>query len=118
MKWAFLISGIVELLGGLISYFYPIFLYDESTYLSQLMGLLAFVLGVINLLFFRYYEESALLRKVFVALLFYHGALPLICYKIPSSVWTQHMMATYLHLAVFIFFVIVYLKDVKPDIKS
>lgn len=115
MKYAFLVSSIIELLGGLFVYFYPELVFSETHYLSKLYGILAVFLGIITIFCFVHYSENTFFRKVFLTLMGFHAIIAFTCYSIPAESWHLQLSATLTHLGVFVFFVMTYLKDVKPD---
>jgi len=117
MKWAFLISGLLELVGGLICYFNPNLIFEGHTlYLSRLYAISALVLGIISLSLYFNYEDSKRVKAIFLALMFFHGAVAMITYGTSDGI-TYQSEATITHLAVFVVFFIGYMKDLKPDKK-
>lgn len=118
MKYAFLVSSLLELLGGLMVYFYPQVVFGDAHYLSKMYGIIAVILGVITLFCFLHYSENNFFRKIFLSLMGFHAIIAFTCYSIPAELWSLQLPATLTHLAVFVFFVMAYLKDVKPDTPS
>lgn len=116
MKYAFLISGLVELLGGLICEFYPssIFL-SFDRWMVSIFGLSIMVLGIINLLAFKHYRPTKLMKGLFLSMLFYHGAVAMIIHRAPSDLLSQPLAAILLHLFLFLLFLLCYLGGIKPD---
>lgn len=115
MKYAFLASTIIELIGGIVTYFYPELIFDEAHYLGKMYGIIAVTLGVISLYCFLHYAENIFFRKIFLTLMGFHAIIAFTCYSIPVEVWSLQLGGTLTHLGVFVFFVMAYLKDVKPD---
>ncbi len=116
MRIAFLISGLAELIAAIICYSAPNFIFENSTpYLLKLYGVNALVMGIINLLLFHYYEPSELVRKICLAMMFFHGAVAMMTYGFKNSELIYPHGAVLLHLALFIVFLIMYMRDLKPD---
>jgi len=116
MKYAFLISGIIEVLGGLACYLYPDLIYQQGpAYLMQLYALCALVLGLINLIVFHFYEESKLTKFIFLAMMFFHGAVAMMTNGAHTDLITYKLPATVTHLILFLVFLLTYMKDLKPD---
>lgn len=116
MKWAFLISGIVELLGGIIICLYPAVVFSGVLHIAfNLYGIAAIVLGIFNFLLFRFFEESKVFRLFGITMMFFHGAVAMMVYKAPLEMMPQALPATLTHLGLFVAFVLGYLSDVKPD---
>lgn len=116
MKYAFLISGLVEFLGGLVCYLYPDLLYEQGpSYMMSLYALSAMVLGIINLVVFFFYEESKLSKFIFIAMMFFHGAVAMMTYGTQSDQLTFRIPATISHLVLFCIFLLTYMKDLKPE---
>ena len=116
MKWALLLSGIIELIGGIITYQKPSLLFMEYSHTYQFYGLALVVLGIINLLCFKYYEESALTRSIYISMMFFHAVTAILSYKLAGINYQSGAIAT--HLGLFIFFIIMYMTNLKPDLKE
>lgn len=116
MKWALLLSGIIELIGACLCYFAPHLVYDNgSPYLVKLYGLSALVLGIINLLLYVYYSETKLVKLIYLAMMFFHGAVAMMTYGSASAAISYPLGTTLTHLGVFVVFLFGYMNDVKPD---
>jgi len=112
MKNAFLISGIVEILGALVFYFYPDLMFEiDLTGVHKLYGLAAFVIGLINVFCFQHFEHNPFFKKVFLLLMGFHAALAMLCYGMPISILSLKIEATLTHLLCFVVFFITYMKD-------
>lgn len=116
MKWAFLLSGIIELLGGIITYQKPMMLFTDYSSTHQFYGLALLVLGIINILCFRFYEESGLTRAIFLSMMFFHAVVAILSYKGNGLSYQSGAIAT--HLGLFAFFVVIYMQNLKPDLKD
>ncbi len=118
MKIALLISGIIEILGGMICYFNPELLFSNGNpMLYRMYGLSAAVIGMLTVLLYRFYAESKLHRLSFMTLMFFHGALSMIMYSSSPEFIDYKLGGTLTHLLLFVIFMMGYLKDLKPDIK-
>ena len=116
MRIAFLISGIVEIIGAFIFYVYPDVMHQNPTpYLMKLYGINALILGIINMLIYRHYQTSDLIRKVFLAMIFFHGAIAMMTYGFKDAGLNYPLGAVLTHLALFVLFFITYMRDLKPD---
>lgn len=116
MKYAFLISGLLEIVGAMICYFNPDLLYMEAPgYLIRLYGLAALVLGIINLLFYSNFNSSQFFRSAYITMMFFHGAIAMMTYGSPPAGITHQTGAVLTHLALFVIFLIFYMKDLRPD---
>ncbi|NNE25235.1 MAG: hypothetical protein HKN09_00200, partial [Saprospiraceae bacterium] len=113
MKYGLLISGLVEILGGIIVFFASNLVIPDNAAalpLVKMYGLLAFVVGFINFQAFLQYDDNPLARKVFMAMFFFHGAIALMCYRMDHSVIKYPLAATLTHLALFVVLLMAYLK--------
>jgi hypothetical protein len=116
MKYAFLFSGIVELLGALFLYFYPELIFEvETTGVSKLYGMAVFALGLVNVFAFQHYGQNAFFKKFFLLMMGYHAALAMICFGIPTSILSLKIAAMLTHLLCFVVFFITYMKDLGPE---
>ncbi len=116
MRIAFLISGLAEIIAAIICYSAPDLIIANGTpYLLKLYGINAFVMGIINLLLFYYFEESEMVRKIYLAMMFFHGAVAMMTYGFKNTALTYPLGAVLFHLALFVLFFIMYMRDLKPD---
>lgn len=115
MKWALLLSGLVELIGGIICYFYPGLLYSAYHISIDLFGLNAMVMGILNILAYKFYVDNSFFKFFSLAMMFMHGALAMVCYRIDPLVFPFQLGGMLTHLAIFIVFLISYLNNVKSD---
>ena len=116
MKYAFLFSGVVELLGAIVLYFYPEIMFEiDVTGVSKLYGLAVFALGLVNIFAFQHYEQNAFYKKVFLLMMGFHAALAMICFGMPKSILSLKTGAMLTHLLSFVVFFITYMKDLGPD---
>jgi len=119
MKYAFLVSGIVEILGGFVFYFYPELMFGiDLTGVHKLYGLAALVIGSVCIFSFQHYENNRFFKKVFLVFMGFHAALAMLCFGMPISILTLKIEATLTHLLCFVVFFTTYMKDVKPEKKS
>lgn len=116
MKFAFLISGIIELIGAAVCSFFPdlIFL-GTAPLVSKMYGLSAAVIGIMSLLAFRHFSPLPLFRHLIVLLMFFHGALAMLCYNARPELIPHHLPATIVHLALFVLLLFGYMNGVKPE---
>ena len=64
MKYAFLFSGIIELLGAVVIYFYPEWMFEvDVTGVSKLYGMAVFALGLVNVFAYQDYHKNAFIKK-------------------------------------------------------
>lgn len=116
MKSAFLISGILEILGAFICYFMPDMIYMEApAYMTRLYGLAALVLGILNILCFLHFSSSKFFRLAYVTVMFFHGSVAMMTYGSPADGIPYKTGAVLTHLALFVIFLMFYLKDLKPE---
>ena len=118
MKYALLISGIVELIGGLIVYFHPALVFNIE--LSQLTifkmyGLIATVIGLINIMTFKHFTESRIITIIFLCMMFFHAAVTFLLFADRQDILHHKQIAIYLHLIIFLIFLVSYLRGLKPD---
>lgn len=119
MRWALLLSGILEILGATACYFMPQFIYTGGPdYLIKLHGLSALVLGIISLVLYAHFSKERIVKLIYLALMFFHGAVAMMTYGSVSEAIPYPLGATLTHLAVFIIFFIGYMKDLTPDQKA
>jgi len=116
MKWVFLISGIIELVGAILTYLHPQLLFTEYAGLHQFYGITVLVLAFINLLCFKFYEPSPLVRAIFMCMMFFHAVIAVLSYSSTGLVMQTGAIAT--HLGLFILFVFFYMQGLKPDTPS
>ena len=117
MKNAFLISGLVEIVGAIVVYFNAEAIFPDSGYLlSKMYGIAAFVLGMISFLFWRKPDQdSELYKQVFLCFMFFHAALAFSSYATPLEIFPLKLGSTLTHLFVFVVFFISYMNGLKPD---
>lgn len=115
MKWAFLLSGILEIIGGLLCYFYPEVIFSQLHILTSIFGIAIVVLGIINIFCYRHYNENQFFRTVYISMMGYHAIVAMTCHGLHQGDWQYAKQAAYTHLVLFIIFIFFYLKDVKPD---
>ena len=115
MKWAFLISGIVELLAGIMTYQNPSLLFIDIESTFRFYGLSISVLGIINLLCFKYFEEQGLCRSIYMSMMFFHAVVAVLSYRASGLIYPTEALAT--HLGLFGFLVLMYMRDLKPTSK-
>ncbi len=116
MKYAFLFSGIIELLGAVVIYFYPEWMFEvDVTGVSKLYGMAVFALGLVNVFAYQDYHKNAFIKKIFLLMMGYHAALSMICFGMHSAIISLKMGAMLTHLLCFVVFFITYMKDLGPD---
>ena len=116
MKFAFLISGIIELIGAYICYFSPDLIYvDAPPYLLRLYGLAALSLGIINIMLYKHYVKSRLTKVLYLTIMFFHGAVAMMTYGSQSDSLPYQLPIILTHLTVFVIFFIMYMKELEPD---
>ncbi len=118
MKYALLISGLVELSGGIVLYLFPHLIVNpiqSNLAIFKLYGLSAIIIGLINLFAYRHYEETRFFKILFLLMFFFHGAIAMICYGIAQDSFTKNSFAIVTHLILFGIFLFTYLKDLKPN---
>ena len=117
MKYGLLLSGVVEIIGGIIVFFASDLILPSNAAalpLVKMYGLLAVVVGFINYQAYIHFDGHALARKIFMAMFFFHGALAMMCFRMDTSIMKYPLAATLTHLALFVVLLMAYLKDVKP----
>ena len=118
MKYALLISGLVELLGGILVYFNPDILFSNvlnHATIFKMYGLLAFILGMINIMAYKHYSENRIITIIFLSMMFFHAAVAFLVYADRLNLFHHQQLACVLHLFIFCVFLGTYLKDLKPD---
>lgn len=116
MKWAFLVSGLVEIIGAIICYLQPEFIFQNSVEkFSSLYGISALVIGIINVLLFAYYEENKLTKAILLTMMFFHGAVAMSIYGSMTTSFIRYPIpAIATHLILFTMFLVGYMRDIKP----
>lgn len=115
-SWAFLISGIVELVGGIAIYFKPQLVFDSVNMTqARIYGIAALVIGIVNLIFWRKGRNTELERLVFLSMMFFHAALSFVCYSASTEEMSARLGACLTHLAVFVLFFVSYMAELKPS---
>jgi len=117
-KWLFLLSGILEIIGSFIVYFKPNSIFELLTINSiesKLYGITMFCFGILGLLCFKHYKDSDFLRHLYVLHLFFHAVITTMTYSTPEAAFSFARSASLTHGALFLLFLIGYLKDIKPD---
>lgn len=118
MKIAFLISAIIEIVGGIAMYFSPHLMFDEALVpLSKFYALAAIVIGMINAFAFLHFSRNVFFKKLFLLMFGFHGALAFLCFGMPETSMPLRLEATLTHLACFVIFFITYMKDVGVENK-
>lgn len=117
MKLAFLISSIVELLGAIVVYFFATAIFPLSDpLLTKFYALAILVLGIIGISIWRNYSAALILvRHSFLAMMFFHGALAMICFSADPQLLPLRLYACITHLFVFVVFFTGYMKDLRPE---
>ena len=116
MKYAFLLSGIIEIVGGIICYVKPDFIAPiDGSVIFRLYAINALVLGLLNIFLYVHYEENKFFKNCFLAMMFFHAAISVIVYSAAPTSITFQLPATLAHLALFVIFFLSYMKDLKPD---
>ena len=116
MKWALLLSGIIELVGGIITYMKPTLLFVDQAGTHQFYGIALLVLGLINLLCFKFYEETGPTRSIYMAMMFFHAVVAILSYRTGGLNYQTGAIAT--HLGLFIIFFWFYMQNLKPALKD
>lgn len=115
MRLAFLLSAVIEIIGGFFVYFYPNLIFEAGHPFLKMYGIIAVILGILCLQCFIYFESNTFFKKVFLTLMGFHAVVAFACFSISPDAWPLQLYATLTHLGVFVFFVMGYLKDLKPD---
>ena len=116
MKNAFLVSGIIELIGAYLCYFVPDFIYEGGpAYLLRLYGLGALTLGVMCIMIYKHYSKTRLTKVLYLSIMFFHGAVAMMTYGTHADNLTYQLPIILTHLAVFVIFFIFYMKNIEPD---
>lgn len=119
MKYAFLVSAIIEICGSIVMYLKPDLMFGlDFVVYSKFYAMAAFVLGVMNLFAFLHYEKNAFFKKLFLLMFGFHGALSFLSFGMPESYMNLRLEATLTHLACFVVFFITYMKDVGAESKD
>ncbi len=115
MKWAFLISGLAEVLGAIIIYFNGSFLFPEANLvLYKMYALAAFTIGTICLIMWKHSNEDMISRFVFLTIMFFHAALSFVCFSASFELFPLKLGACIFHFSLFFIFFLFYMKDIKP----
>lgn len=116
MKYALLLSGIVEVLGGLVVYFSPILAFPSmSVEAAHMYGLAAMVIGLINIFAYKSFGANPIFKHIFLSMMFFHAAVSFIIYSAPQGFISHKIGGILVHLSLFLVFTFTYLKDLKPD---
>jgi len=117
MKYAFLVSAVIEVLGGVVLYFRPELVFSGiEPLVMRIYGIAAFVIGMVCFQMYRNGQQGTLIYKnIFLTMMFFHAALSFVCYSARPEVLPLKLHACLLHLAVFVFFAVSYLKELQPD---
>jgi len=115
MKYALLISAVVEILGGLVLYFAPHLVIESGSYLTKIYSISALTIGLICLYSFIYYENNKLIKATYLVLMFFHAAIGMMTYGDRSDAINNPQAAVIVHIGVFVILLLGYLKDIKPD---
>ena len=120
MRWAILMSGIIELLGGTLIYLYPQLIFQsDKLYLSGLYGIAAMTIGAINLLVFKFYQQSPnLSRSIVITMMGFHGIVSIYISKVSMDFMPLKSQASATHLLLFVIILMCYLKDKKASLNS
>ncbi|MBT8232071.1 MAG: hypothetical protein HKO66_07875 [Saprospiraceae bacterium] len=116
MRIALLVSGILELIGGMIIYFKPDLIFANTyTPTAKFFGLAAFVIGMINIFSYQEFNESPVFKKIFLTMMGYHAAIAMICFGMSPKIMHYTLEATLTHLACFVLFFIMYMKAIPKS---
>jgi len=116
MRWAFLISAIVELIGGVILYLYPGLIFENPPVVAnKLYAVAACTIAIFNFSCYSMGPDMKIWKNAVLAMMFFHASISMICYSAPSEIIPVHIQACLTHLAMFIVFFISYMKDLKPE---
>jgi len=116
MRNVLLLAGIIEIIGGLLLYVNPNLIFVDPHILStRFYSLAALVIGSLCVFAYRDYHESRFFKTFYLTMMFFHGALSMICFQDSIGALTFRDEAIISHLIIFSIFVIAYLKDLKPE---
>ena len=116
MRIALLLVGIIELIGGLITFIIPHLIFNDTNSLSiKLYGLAAMVIGISCLFVIRKGTDQRFFKTFFLIMMFFQGALAMICSQDRTNSLVNNNEAVITHVVIFSILVIAYLKDLKPD---
>ena len=116
MRWAFLISTILELVGGLVFYLYPGLIFENPPLVAnKLYAVAAITVAIFNFSCYKLGPDTAIWKNAVLAMLFFHAAVAMICFSAPAEIIPVHMQACLTHLAMWVLFFISYMKDLKPE---
>lgn len=116
MKIALLLVAITEVLGGVVAYLYPEYIFNVQDALqSRMYGLAAFVIGLVSFYCYKYFSEEKLNRTLYLIVMFFQGALALICSQDQNDILVHETGAVITHLVLFTIMVAGYLKDIKKE---
>jgi len=114
MKWALLISGIVELVGAIVLYFSPslIFVIQEDIHvLFKFYAITMAVVGILNVFAYLSFQKTKFFKQVFLTMMGFHGALAMLSYGSPDAQFPLSLYGSITHGFVFVLFFIGYLKE-------
>lgn len=114
MKWALLISGVIELIGAIILYFSPLLIFsiqEASHVLFKFYAMTMAVVGLLNVFAALSFQKSKFFKQVFLTMMGFHGALAMLCYGSPDSQFPLSLYGSITHGVLFALFLIGYLKE-------
>ena len=117
-KWAFLFSGIVEVIGAIIIYFKPNIIFHDEFKIDIIYRLYAIALvsiGMLCLLVFKNYTKNSLTDTIFMIIMFFHAVITMMTYTADTNIMQQPIHASLTHGLLFVVFIIAYLNDIKPQ---
>ena len=120
-KWAFLFSGIVEVIGAIIVYFKPNLIFHNELNVEIIYRLYAIALitiGMLCMLVVKNYAKNPLTDAIFLTIMFFHATITIMTYSADTNIMQQPIHASLTHGLLFLVFVIAYLNDVKPQEKA
>lgn len=112
MKWAFLIGGIIELLGAVLLLLQPEWVFvGVFVSMGRLYGSAVLFIGFIHLIGFLHFSEERIVRLLFIACMGYHAAVSFVCKGLSMEILREPSKASLTHLICFIIFFIFYMKE-------
>ena len=113
MKWGFLLSFLVETFGAVFFYFQPhLLVTDAPQEITKLYALAAFSFGFINFLCYKNFEYNLLIKHLYLVTMFFHAAVSFLLFSANEINMPLKTGAVVLHLGVFIFLTMCYLKNI------
>lgn len=120
-KWAFLFSGIIEIIGAIIIYFKPNLIFHNELDIDiiyRLYSIALVTIGMICLFIAKNYAKNPMADAIFLIIMFFHATISMMTYTASTNIIQQPIHASLTHGLLFLVFVMAYLNDIEPHKKA